>query len=107
MDDIELLLYRADLELLLEKDGCLLVVVANNLVDDELPVATHVAVEEAAIVQRLVPVKGLHKWADSIVDPLRHGVEFCGGRRQPGANGCRLGIVDWGHAERRLAGERA
>lgn len=52
-DNVILLLGRANLELLLEEDGCLLVIVANNLVDDVLPVAVDIAVKEATVVKRL------------------------------------------------------
>lgn len=44
LDDIILLLLGADLELLLQEDGSLLVVAVNDLVDNVLPVAAHVAV---------------------------------------------------------------
>ena len=52
-DDLILLIGRANLELLLEEDGCLLVIVADDLVDDILPVAIDVAVQQSAIVERL------------------------------------------------------
>lgn len=39
LDDLELLLSCADLELLLEEDACLLVIVTDDLVDNVLPVA--------------------------------------------------------------------
>lgn len=48
-----LLVGRTDLKLLLEKDGGLLIVVANNLVNNVLPVAVDIAIEQAAIVQGL------------------------------------------------------
>jgi hypothetical protein len=44
LDDLVLLLLGADLELLLQEDGGLLVVAVNDLVDNVLPVAAHVAV---------------------------------------------------------------
>lgn len=50
--DLELLFLSADLELLLEKDRGLLVIVAYNLVDDIAPVAAHVAIEKAAVIER-------------------------------------------------------
>lgn len=53
VDDFELLLWSADLELLLEEDGSLLVIAADNLVDYVTPITTHVTVEEATIVERL------------------------------------------------------
>jgi hypothetical protein len=37
-----LLIRSADLELLLQEDGCLLVIVANNLVNNILPIAIDV-----------------------------------------------------------------
>ncbi len=59
-DDLELLLRSGDLELLLQEDGGLLVVAADDLVDNVLPVAAHVTVEKAAVVERLhrVDVRG-------------------------------------------------
>jgi hypothetical protein len=36
-----LLIGCTDLKLLLQKNGCLLIVIANNLIDDILPVAVH------------------------------------------------------------------
>jgi hypothetical protein len=53
LDDLVLLLGCAYLELLLKEDGRLLVVVADDLVYDVLPVAAHVAVQQATIVHRL------------------------------------------------------
>jgi len=44
LDDLILLLLGADLELLLQEDGGLLVVAVDDLVDNVLPVAAHVAV---------------------------------------------------------------
>jgi hypothetical protein len=44
-DDLILLLRCSNFQLLLKKDGCLLVVVADDLVDNVLPVAAHVAVQ--------------------------------------------------------------
>jgi hypothetical protein len=49
-DDLILLLRCSNLQLLLKKDGCLLVVVADDLVDNVLPVAAHVAVQQASVV---------------------------------------------------------
>lgn len=51
--DFVLLIRSSDLELLLQKDGSLLVVVANDLVNDVLPVAVDIAIKQTAIVQRL------------------------------------------------------
>jgi len=46
-----ILLFRcAYFELLLKEDGSLLVVVADDLIDDVLPVAAHVSVQQATIV---------------------------------------------------------
>jgi len=56
LDNVVLLLWRTDLELLLEEDGSLLVVVADDLVDDVLPVAAHVSVQKSTVVH------GLNKW---------------------------------------------
>lgn len=53
LDNVVLLLGGADLQLLLQEDGGLLVVVADNFVDDVLPVACNIAIEEPAIVERL------------------------------------------------------
>ena len=50
--DLILLLRRADLELLLQEDGGLLIIVADDLVDNVFPVTAHVAVEQATIVHR-------------------------------------------------------
>lgn len=50
-NDVEFLLWRSNLELLLKEDRCLLVVVADNLVNDILPVAVDAAVKETAVVQ--------------------------------------------------------
>ena len=51
--DVILLFRSADLQLLLEEDRRLLIIVADYLVDNILPVAVHVALEKAAIVQWL------------------------------------------------------
>jgi hypothetical protein len=53
LDNLVLLLRRADLELLLQENGSLLVVTADDLVDDVLPVAAHIAVKKATVVHRL------------------------------------------------------
>lgn len=53
VDDLVLLFGRSDLELLLQEYRGLLVVDAYDLVDNVLPVASSVAVEQAAIVQGL------------------------------------------------------
>lgn len=52
-NDFVLLLHCTNFELLLQEDRGLLVIVANNLVDDVLPVASHAPVEEATIIERL------------------------------------------------------
>lgn len=51
--NLVLLLRCADLELLLQEDGGLLIVVADDLIDDVLPIATHIAIEETPVVHRL------------------------------------------------------
>lgn len=51
LNNLKLLLWGADLELLLQEYRGLLVVVAYNLVDDVLPVTVDIAIEESAIVQ--------------------------------------------------------
>lgn len=43
-DNLVLLLRGSDFQLLLQEDGGLLVVVADNLVNDILPVAAHIAI---------------------------------------------------------------
>lgn len=53
LDNLVLLLGCADLELLLQEDRRLLIVVADNLVDNVLPVAVDVAVQKATVVQGL------------------------------------------------------
>jgi hypothetical protein len=53
LDNVVLLLRGPDLELLLQEYGRLLVIVADNLVDDVLPVACDIAVKEPAVVERL------------------------------------------------------
>jgi hypothetical protein len=50
-DNFVFLLRSSDFELLLEEDGSLLVVVADNLVDDVLPVAIDVAIQKTTIVE--------------------------------------------------------
>ena len=50
-DDIVLLLGSANFELLLKEDRCLLIIVANNLVDNILPVAVDSTVKKATIVE--------------------------------------------------------
>ena len=43
----------SNLELLLQENRCLLVVVADDLVNDVLPVAVDIAIKQAAVVERL------------------------------------------------------
>lgn len=50
LDDLVLLVLSTDLELLLQEDRGLLVIAVNNLVDNILPVTTHVAVEQATVI---------------------------------------------------------
>lgn len=52
-NNLVLLLGRADLEFLLQEDGGLLIVVAYDLIDNVLPVTTHVAIEETPVIHRL------------------------------------------------------
>lgn len=52
-DNFVFLLRSSDFELLLEEDGSLLVVVADNLVDDVLPIAIDVAIQKTTIVEGL------------------------------------------------------
>lgn len=52
LDNIILLLSGTDLELLLEEDRSLLVVVANDLVNNVLPVAIDSTIKESAVVER-------------------------------------------------------
>lgn len=51
--DLEFLVSRTYFELLLKEDRGLLVVVTHDLVNDVLPIATHVAIKKTAIVQWL------------------------------------------------------
>lgn len=53
LDDVILLLSGTNLELLLKEDRCLLIIVANNLVNNILPVAVDSAIKKTAIVERL------------------------------------------------------
>lgn len=53
LNDVEFLLWCSHLELLLEEYRCLLVIVADNLVNNILPVAVDAAVKETAVVQGL------------------------------------------------------
>jgi len=90
LNDLELLLGSAKLQLLLKEDGSLLVVAAHDLVDDVAPVAAHVTIKQAAIVERLnrahvvLALRG--DWL------LRNGLpltsEVRGSRGEAGADGC-------------------
>jgi hypothetical protein len=53
LDDLVLLLWSSDLQLLLQENRCLLIIVANDLVDDVLPVAIDVSVKKTTVVERL------------------------------------------------------
>lgn len=53
LDNVILLIRGAHFELLLEEDGCLLVVAADDLVNNILLVAVDIAVEQATVVERL------------------------------------------------------
>lgn len=52
-NNLVFLLRGPDLEFLLKEDGCLLVIVADNLVNNVLPITVDVAVKKTAIVQGL------------------------------------------------------
>lgn len=52
LNNLVLLFRSPNLELLLEKDRGLLIVVANNLVNDVLPVAVNIAVQQTTVVER-------------------------------------------------------
>lgn len=97
LNDVELLLWSADLEFLLEEDGSLLIVAADNLVDYVAPIATHVTVEEATIVERLhsahvvLTLLGhrlLLRLLLLLSLPLAWKVRRS--RREPGTDGCLL-----------------
>ena len=53
LHNLILLFDCANFKLLLQEDGSLLVVVAYDLVDNVFPVARHIAVKKAAVIQRL------------------------------------------------------
>lgn len=53
LDNLVFLLRSSDLEFLLEENGGLLVVVADNLVNNVLPIAIDVTVEETTIIEGL------------------------------------------------------
>lgn len=53
LDNLVFLLRSSDLEFLLEENGGLLVVVADDLVDNVLPVAIDVTIEETTIIEGL------------------------------------------------------
>jgi len=53
LNDVILLLSGANLELLLKKYGSLLIIVANDLIDDVLPVAVDCTVKKTAIIEWL------------------------------------------------------
>lgn len=53
LHDFVLLFRSTNLQLLLQKDGCLLVIVADDLVNDVLPVAVDIAVQQTAVVEWL------------------------------------------------------
>lgn len=52
LNNVVLLLRSANFELLLKEDRGLLIVVADDLIDDVFPVAAHVTVKQATIVHR-------------------------------------------------------
>lgn len=104
LNDLELLLRCAKFQLLLKEDGSLLVIAAHDLVDDVAPVAAHVTIEQAAIVERLdgahvvLTLRGNRLLRDGL--PLTSKVR--GSRRETGADGCldllarasNLGTID-------------
>ena len=51
--DLVLLLCGADLELLLQEDGCLLVIVADDLIDNVLPITRDSFVQKTPVIHRL------------------------------------------------------
>ena len=53
LNDFEFLLDRADLELLLQEDRSLLVIVANDLVNNVLPIASDASIEKTPVVEWL------------------------------------------------------
>jgi hypothetical protein len=68
-DNLEFLLRSANLELLLEKDGSLLIIAMNDLVNDEFPVTVDCLVKHATVVDWLVAV-------DVSLQCLRRGLAF-------------------------------
>ena len=90
LNDLELLLRSAKLQFLLKEYGSLLVVAAYDLVDDVAPVAAHVTIEQAAIVERLdsahvmLALRGNRLWRDGL--PLTSEVRC--GRREASADRC-------------------
>ena len=90
LNDFELLLRCAEFQLLLKEDGSLLVVAAHNLVDDVAPVAAHVTIEQAAVVEWL---NGAHvvlalgsDWL--LRDRLPLASEVRGSGRETSTDGC-------------------
>ena len=53
LNDFEFLFHSANLELLLKKDRRLLIIVADNFVNDVLPVASDIAIKQTTVVQWL------------------------------------------------------
>lgn len=51
LDDIKLLVGCAHFQLLLQENGCLLIVVAYNLVHDVFPIAGDILVEKASVIE--------------------------------------------------------
>jgi hypothetical protein len=89
LHDVKLLLWRAKFQLLLKEDGSLLVIAANNLVDDVAPVAAHVTIKQAAIVEWL---DGAHVgWSllghRLLSNRLPLTSEVRSSRREPSTNG--------------------
>ena len=53
LDDFVLLLIGSDFQLLLQEDGGLLIIVADDFIDNVLPVAAHGAFQQTTVVGRL------------------------------------------------------
>lgn len=69
LDDVKLLLRCAHFELLLQENGCLLIIVANNFVHNVFPVAGDILVEEASIIEWFKGRNvGLHRASTSALE---------------------------------------
>jgi hypothetical protein len=68
LNNVILLLSGANLELLLEEDGSLLIIIADNLVNNVLPVAIDSAIKKTAVVERFSGWQiSLTLWGSSLV----------------------------------------